>query len=160
MKKTLVLGLIVGITLMFSSLTMAASKPTLPAPTGFTCPTDEDSVNFDWDDVLGALKYSVDVEVLVTGEWDVNGSVVVKFSFGTSDRTDGFPISQSDLSVGEEVFGYYVWDELNAVWVWEDLSGSEARAKVKALNPPGKKVKTQDNPFSGWCYFTVPPEED
>ena len=155
MKKTILISLIAGITLIFGSWAMAASKPTLPAPTNLSCTADADSVYCDWDDVVGAYKYSVDVEILLAegpnGGWE--DATIIKLSFGTSDRTDGLPISQSDLDIPADLFGYYYIDE-NGNEVWFDLSGYTARAKVKALNPPGK---SQNNPFSDWCSdFTIP----
>ena len=148
MKKTILISLIAGITLMFGSWAMAASKPTLPAPTGLTCTLDGDSVYFDWDDVAGAKKYSVDVEVLISGTWDEG--VIVKLSFGTSDRTDGGLMGDSDLDV---LFTDFVYDIDNDPLTPPDQLSGEARAKVKALNPPGK---SQNNPFTDWCYFTIP----
>ena len=154
MKKTILISLIVGITLMFGAWAVAAPKIAEPldAPTGLTCDPGEDYVYFDWDDnVDGAIKYSVDVEVLISGTWEEG--VIVKLSFGTSDRTDGYPIEQSDLNVPADLFGYYYLDESEAE-VWFDLSGFTARAKVKALNPPGK---SQNHPFSDWCGdFIIP----
>jgi len=116
------------------------------------CTPDTDSVYFDWDNVDGAYKYSVDVEVLLEegpeGGWE--DATVIKLSFGTSDRTDGFPIEQSDLYVPTDLFGYYLSDGIT----WVNLSGYTARAKVKALNPPGK---SQNHPFSDWCDdFIIP----
>jgi len=157
MKKTILISLIVGITLMFGAWAMAAPKIAVPLsePTNFSCTVDADSVYFDWDDVDGAYKYSVDVEVLLEegpeGGWE--DATTFKLSFGTSDRTDGAPINQSDLDVPAELFGYYYLDEFyNEVWF--HLTGYTARAKVKALNPPGK---SQNHPFSDWCDdFIIP----
>ena len=157
MKKIILISLIVGITLMFGAWAMAAPKtaPPLLAPTGLICTPDADSVYFNWDDVSGAYKYSVDVEVLL--EWGPEGgwedATTFKLSFGTSDRTDGAPIDQSDLDVPADLFGYYYLDG-DGNQVWFDLSGYTARAKVKALNPPGK---SQNHPFSDWCDdFIIP----
>lgn len=156
MKKTILISLIVGITLMFGSWAMAGPKtaPSLPAPTGLTCTPDADSVYFDWEDVSGAYKYSVDVEVLLEegpeGGW--GDASIFKLSFGTSDRTDGYPINQSDIDVPADLFGFYIY--LDSIPTWVDLSGFTARAKVKGLNPPGKK---QNHLFSAWCDdFIIP----
>jgi hypothetical protein len=148
MKKNFWLSLILGITLIFGSSVMAASKPALPAPTGLSYTLGADSVNFDWEDVAGATKYSVDVEVLVSGTWDEG--VIVKLSFGTGDRTDGGVMGDSYLNVPLEAFVY----DLNLDGTPDPLYG-EARARVKALNPPGKGVQSQNNPFSEWCPFTL-----
>ncbi len=136
-----------GITLIFGSWATAGPAPTLPAPTGLTCAVDGDSVYFDWDDVAGAKKYSVDVEVLISGTWEEG--VIVKLSFGTSDRTDGGLMSDSNLDV---LFTQFLYD-LNLDGTLDPVYG-DAKAKVKALNPPGK---SQNNPFSDPpCEFTIP----
>jgi len=137
-----------GITLIFGPWAMAASTPTLPAPTGLTCIVDADSVNFDWEDVLGANKYSVDVEILISGTWDEG--VIVKLSFGTSDRTDGGLMGDSYLDVP---FTAFVYDLDGDPLTPPDQLFGDAKAKVKALNPPGK---SQNNPFSDWCSFAIP----
>ena len=149
MKKSILLSLIMGITLIFGSWAMAAPFPTLPAPTGLTCATDGDSVSFDWEDVIGAIKYSVDIEVLISGTWDEG--VIVKLSYGTSDRTDGGLMGDSNLDV---LFTEFLYD-LNLDGTLEPVYG-EARAKVKALNPPSKGLKSQNNPFSDECSFNIP----
>jgi len=147
MKKSILTSLIVGITLIFGSWAMAAPFPTLPAPTGLTCSTDGDSVSFDWVDVTGATKYSVDVEVLISGTWEEG--VIVKLSFGTSDRTDGVDMSESYLDVLFTEFVYDFGDGNGPVQVY-----GPAKAKVKALNPPGR---SQNNPFSDPpCEFALP----
>jgi len=148
MKKSFWLSLLVGISLIFGTSAMAASKPTLPEPVGLTCNADADPVYFDWEDVPGATKYSVDVEFLLEGTWEEG--VVVKLSFGTSDRTDGGLMGDSYLDVPRAAFVY----DLNQDTIPEQLVG-DFRAKVKALNPPGKGVRSQNNPFSDWCYFTL-----
>ena len=152
MKKTILAGLIVGITLMFGSWAMARPMPQLPTPpANFKCSPDADSVYFDWDDVPYAQKYSVDVEVLLEegqeGGWQ--DATIIKLSFGTSDRTDGFPIYQSDLNVPAELFGFYVRDDITITWI--DLSGYTARAHVKAIGKIGQKGRSQNNPFSSYC---------
>ena len=149
MKKLILTSLIVGIALIFGSWAMAASNPTLLAPTGLTCTVDEDSVYFNWDDVAEAKKYSVDVEVLISGTWEEG--VIVKLSFGTSDRTDGGLMGDPYLDV---LFSAFVYDvDLDGV---PDQLYGEAKAKVKALNPPSKGVKSQNNPFSEPCDFVIP----
>ena len=81
MKKT-ILALV--ILMIFSSSTYALDAPTVlsvsPGPFG---------IYFDWDDVTGAAKYSVDVEGWVSymyfddgPQW---GLAYVEISMGTSD---------------------------------------------------------------------------
>jgi hypothetical protein len=149
MKKSFLLSLIMGIVLMFASFATAGPFPTLPAPTNLSCAVDGDSVYFDWDDVTGATKYSVDVEVLISGTWEEG--VIVKLSYGTSDRADGGLMGDSNLDV---LFTEFLYD-LNLDGALDPVYG-EAIAKVKALNPPSKGMKSQNNPFSEPCSFTIP----
>ena len=151
MKRTIMISFIVGMTLILGSWVMAAPKPSLPSPTGLACVADGDSVVFTWDAVDGATKYSVDVEVLIDGTWDEG--VIVKLSFGTSDRTDGESMSAPNLDVP---FTDFVYDlDGDSLTPPNRLSG-EAKAKVKALKPPGAGFKSQNNPFSEWCEFSIP----
>ena len=145
MKKVILISFMVGIAMMFGSWAMA-----LDAPTGLTCAVDEDSVYFDWDDVIGAVKYSVDVEVPVDLDADTIPDMIVELSFGTSDRTDGGLMGDSNLDVPLTDFVY----DINGDLVLEQLSGP-ATGKVKALNP-GKGKGRQNNPFSTTCDFTLP----
>jgi len=90
--------------------------------------------------VEGAAKYSLDVDISVTME---DGTVtVVEFSFGTSDRTDGLDISEPNLCVPLSAFVY----DLNADGEIEQVYGP-AYVKVKALDP-GKDKGRQNNEFS------------
>ena len=73
----------------------------LPAPTGVGCPIVGDVIEAGWDDVAGATKYSVNVvatyDTGVAG--DMTDDTTIDWDFGTGDRTDGNPISQSDLTI-------------------------------------------------------------
>ena len=82
---------------------------------------------------------------MISGEWEEG--VIVKLSFGTSDRTDGLSMGDSNLRLLFTDFQY----DLNNDGIPDPVYG-DARAKVKALNPPGK---SQNNPFSDSCYFTI-----
>jgi len=84
----------------------------------------------------------------LSGTWEEG--VFAKLSFGTGDRTDGGVMGDSYLDVPLTAFVYDL--DLNGT---PDQLYGEARAKVKALNPPGKGVRSQNNPFSGWCYFEI-----
>jgi len=147
MKRLILISLIAVVALMFGTAAMAQ----LPAPTGLVCSladTDSDLVNdsvyCNWDDVTGAAKYSVDIEIPVdtTDPKDGIADMVVELSFGTSDRTDGAPISQSDLYIPLTEIAY----DINGDGSAEQLSGG-ADIKVKALDP-GKGKGSQNNPFS------------
>ena len=148
MKKAILISFMVGIAVMLGSSAMA-----LDAPTGFTCSvnTVDQTVEFDWDDVIDADKYSVDVEVPVDTTGDGVADMIVELSFGTSDRTDGGYMVESYLDVPLTEFVY----DIDGDGVLDQLSGS-ATAKVKALNP-GKGKGRQNNLFSTECDpFTLP----
>jgi hypothetical protein len=115
-------------------------------------------VALDWDDVLGATKYSVDLEGTVTFDYFDGTSLIedaeldVELSFGTSDRTDGGLMGDSDLSIAKGDL------ELALILAIQDalglppenlvaLDGFDGEAKVKALDAGNGKGK-QNNPFS------------
>ena len=152
MKKTILISFIAGIALMFGSFAMAAQ---LAAPVWDSeCSAiDGDYICFGWEDVNDAVKYSVDVEVPVDTDDDGEPDMIVELSFGTSDRTDGGEMGHSYLCVPLTDFVYDLdGDPLTEP---DSLSGFDATAKVKALNP-GKGKKRQNNPFSIGCDFTLP----
>ena len=122
----------------------------LEAPQNFTCQIVDNNVCFDWDDVIGAAKYSIDVEVPVYAEDPEVPAMVIEFSFGTSDRTDGGLRGDSNLCVPISEFVY----DMNDDGTLEQLSG-EGTSKVKAL-APGKMSGRQNNPFSDECGFVLP----
>ncbi len=141
---------LVAVALVIPAVLLAA----LPAPENLTVNVDTGAgtVVFDWNDVTDAVKYSVDVEGTVTYTYldeflvEVEGTADVEVSFGTSDRTDGGAMGDSNLTI--------TIDELRAAIATalgilpEDvLSLDPAEAKVKAL-APGKGAGAQNNPFS------------
>jgi len=147
MKRLILISLIAVVALMFGTTAMAQ----LPAPTGLVCSladTDSDLVNdsvcCNWDDVSGAAKYSVDIEIPVdtTDPKDGIADMVVELSFGTSDRTDGRLMADSDLCIALTDLAY----DINSDGLIEQISG-DADIKVKALDP-GKGKGSQNNPFS------------
>src|SRR3972149_3210612 len=104
MKKVLLMGFVFLMTMIFG----LSAHAQLPAPTGLLCgladtdaDTANDSVCCDWDDVTGAVKYSLDIEVPVDTSEPADGiaDMVVELSFGTSDRTDGGSMSDPNLCV-------------------------------------------------------------
>jgi len=122
----------------------------LDAPLNLTCQIVDNNVCFDWDDVAGATKYSIDVEIPVYAEDPEVPAMVIEFSFGTGDRTDGGLIGDSSLCVPMSEFVY----DTNGDGTLEQLSG-EGTSKVKAL-APGKMSGRQNNPFSDECAFVLP----
>jgi hypothetical protein len=124
----------------------------LDAPLNFTATVVDSDVVFDWDDVVGATKYSVDIEAVVT----VTGlaeDVTVELSYGTSDRTDGGDMGDSDLTVPIDTILADIAAELGVDVA--DIEGFDATAKAKALNP-GKGKGRQNNPFSNTDTFSYP----
>ena len=141
------------LTLTIVSLLMAVPAfALLAAPTNLTVDVDNgaETVDFDWDPVTGAVKYSVDVEGTVTYYDDsaaVEVEAEVEVSFGTSDRTDGGLMGDDDLTITFEELADAIADELGLAPEDDLISLEDATAKVKALDP-GKNKGRQNNPFS------------
>jgi hypothetical protein len=133
-----------------SLLTPAVALAELPAPENFTVDTVSipGALVFDWDNVEGAVKYSVDVEGTVT-YWDelllAEAQAEVGLSFGTSDRTDGGLMGDSNLTVAVEDIAAAIAAQLGILP--EDVMSLDGCAAVKAL-APGKGAGSQNNPFS------------
>jgi len=146
MKKVILSILIMVMVAMFASAVIAKKESgDLDPPLNPPNVTDVgDYICFDWDDVVDAVKYSVDVEVVVTNP-GFEGTEV-ELSFGTSDREDGLPISLSELCVYKADFAFDLDD--NPDTSLQVLTGT-AKAKVKGLNS-GKGKGRQNNPFSDW----------
>jgi len=150
MKSVLSVSLIFVTVLALSSITMAKKD------TQFTCPptnlavdtADPTVVCFDWDwECEGdPIKYSIDVELLVSGEdWDDPLADIQELSFGTGDEEVS---DETSLCVPIEAFQY--WDGVEEVYV--PFSG-DAAAKVKALGKgPGFR---QNNAFSAYTEFVL-----
>jgi hypothetical protein len=131
------------------ALPIVVTAAPLPAPTGLSVTPVDDSLYFDWDDVVGAVKYSLDIEGIVTYYDEIlltNVTVEVGVSFGTSDRTDGGDMGDSDLTLATDDIVAAFAAELG-VDVGDLVSIEDATAKVKALSP-GNGQGRQDNPFS------------
>jgi hypothetical protein len=133
-----------------------AAMASLPAPENVTVDVNETAgtMFIDWNDVPGAVKYSVDIEGVVTywatilvdgNEVVVEANAPVEVSFGTSDRTDGGEMGDSDLTLTIEEIAAAIAAQLGVLP--EDLIQIDGLVKVKAL-APGKGQGAQDNPFS------------
>ena len=128
---------------LFGLSTMASANH-LDAPTNVTCPIVGNVIQVDWDDVENAKKYSVHVVATYdTGvPEDMTDDTTVDWDFGTGDRTDGFPASQSDLMIALESLQY------------DFGSGPQpavaAQLRVKGLHP-GNGQGRQNNLFSDIC---------
>jgi len=128
MKRFFFAVLIAAVVLMFGSLAMAGQHgPCLTEPpTTFLCPTDGTGVNFTWDVLSGATKYSVDVVVVSQDE-----QTIVEQSFSSDTNSLSVPFT-SFLICGT------------------------ATAKVKGLNPSQNGACSQNNAFSAECIFDIP----
>ena len=115
----------------------AGPEAALPAPTGFTCAfvtvaTTNDTIHCEWAVLDGATKYSVDT-VANFELGNTLGPLGVDFDFGT-------PINSVDISLASFPV------DVNAD-TFEDALVSLV-LRVKGLNPPGKRLYNQSNPFS------------
>lgn len=151
MKKVAIILCVVG-------LMGVAAWAALPAPANFTAVVGATDVVFDWDDVAGATKYSVDIYATVTYKIaEVDTTASVKLSYGTSDRTDGGVMGDSDLTVAQGTIIEDVVAALAAggvdVGLITDLT-IDGSAAAKALNP-GKGAGRQNNPFSTPATFQL-----
>ena len=147
MKTILWITAGLGIALLSGAWAMA-----LDAPAGLVCEVKDGYVSFTWDEVPGADKYSVDVEVPIYLEGSDTPYRIVELSFGTSDRMDGYLMNDPFLDVPLNEFSYLNGSDDDP---WLDLLSGPATAKVKALNP-GKQRGRQDHVFSDVCEFTLP----
>jgi hypothetical protein len=121
----------------------------LAAPTNLLCPIVGEVIQANWDDVADATKYSVNIVASYdTGiPGDTTDDTSIDWDFGTGDRTDGFPISQSDLLISLSALTYDFGTGL--------LPAIAVQLRVKGLHP-GKNQQEQNNLFSDFC-FPAPP---
>lgn len=132
----------------------AAAKPVpgdLAQPQNLSCNVETDAILAAWDDVDDAKKYSVSVTANYILMDVVEPERTHEFDFGTGDRTDGDPASQSDLDIPLE--------DLQATFI--DSAGMEvtvdpvsASLRVKGLNP-GKGSGRQNHLFSESCFVDL-----
>jgi len=99
----------------------------------------------------------VDATVTYTTNDGTEHTATVDLSYGTSDRTDGAPMDQSDLTVAQsaiidDVFAALAVQGVDVTLI-VDLA-IDASARVKALNP-GKGKGRQNNPFSDPATFAL-----
>ncbi len=119
----------------------------LAAPQGLIVTVDPNAIVLDWNDVDGAVKYSVDIEGTAAYTDPNLGALTsdVEVSFGTSDRTDGGAMGDSNLTITIDEFATAVAAALGIDP--SALVSFEGSAEVKALDP-GKGKGPQNNPFS------------
>jgi len=139
----LALGILLGVP-------AAAGAGHLPPPTTVTCSVSGTDMVADWDDVTDAKKYAVDV---IAG-YDTNGDGVVDvtrdFDFGTGDRTDGAPMSQSDLTIPLSALSSSFDTDGDGV-PDVTLDPVSVDMRVKALHP-GRGQGRQNGEFSALCH--------
>ncbi len=116
----------------------AGPQPALSAaPAGFTCffvtvTTANDTIHCEWLPVENATKYSVDA-VANFELGNTLGPLGVDFDFGTPMTSVDIPLSSFPIDINADL----VDDTLVSVVL-----------RVKGLNPPGKQLYNQHNPFS------------
>jgi hypothetical protein len=151
MKKKLSKITILAAAGFFATSTLVSAHH-LVAPASVLCPLVGDVIQADWADVDQATKYSVNV--IATYDTGISGDstddTTMDWDFGTGDRTDGLPISQSDLMI-----------PLSAL-IHDFGTGAgpqpavAAQLRVKGLHP-GKDQQRQNNPFSDFCIPAAAP---
>ena len=142
MNARRMIAVLAGICLAVPALVLA-----LDAPTGLSAVVGVDAVSLEWDDnVIEAVKYSVDIEGMVTYNLlGAEATAFVEVSFGTSDRTDGGEMGDSNLAIAIDDLAAAIAAELGVLP--EDVVSLDGIAKVKALDP-GKDKGRQNTPFS------------
>jgi len=148
-KKSSKITVLAAATLLATSTLVSAHH--IAAPTNLVCPIVGDIIQANWDDVVAATKYSVNVvatyDTGITG--DPTDDTSMDWDFGTGDRTDGLPIGQSDLMIPlsglNHDFGTGAGPQ----------SAVAAQLRVKGLHP-GKSQHRQDNLFSDFCPAAAP----
>lgn len=143
MKKNLMTGLLAVMVLLIGSAAMAGSTPMFTiAPSAFDAAVVDDNVVFTWSD-SGFYRYSVDVDI----PQDV---YTAHFSFST-DKNDPTVCALVDTIYNCSLtvpLSAFVWDtDADPATEPVPVYGT-ATAKVKALDPPGKKDFNQHNAFS------------
>ena len=161
MKKVIFMCFVLGVITTFAFSVAAKNKkefaPPLDPPAGVVCSSSADFVSFQWEPVEGAVKYSIDIEMVLTNP-GFEG-MTEELSFNTADREDGNLATDPFLSIHKADFAA----DLNNDGFPEQLYG-EGTAKVKAMNPPGKGEKRQNHPFGipdeGACTIEIAPPQD
>ena len=131
-------------TLLATSTLVSANH--LAAPTNLLCPIVGDVIQANWDDVVDATKYSVNIvatyDTGITG--DPTDDTSIDWDFGTGDRTDGLPMGQSDLMIPLSGLNHDCGTGAGS------QPAVAAQLRLKGLHP-GKSQQRQDNLFSDFC---------
>ena len=122
----------------------------LAVPTNLFCPLVGVVIQANWDDVIDATKYSVNIiatyDTGITG--DPTDDTSMDWDFGTGDRTDG-SINQSDLMIPLSALYH---DFGTGAGLQPAIA---AQVRVKGLHS-GKNQERQNNPFSELCTPAAP----
>jgi hypothetical protein len=141
----LALGVTMAIAGALPGIALGGSAPTLGgAPTGVTCDFNA-TPTIDWDDLAGALKYSVDVVAGydTTDPPDGTVDITVEFSFGTGKSG----LSELDLP----------FSALSQDFGSGPVAPIDVDVQVKGLTTQsGGSNKSQNNPFSAPVNCTLP----
>jgi hypothetical protein len=148
-KKRTKITLLAAAGLFVTSTFVSANH--LAVPTNLFCPIVGDVIQANWDDVIDATKYSVNI--IATYDTGIAGDPTddtsMDWDFGTGDRTDGLPINQSDLMIPLSAlihdFGIGAGPQ----------PAVAAQLRVKGLHS-GKNQERQNNPFSELCTPAAP----
>ena len=136
---------------LFAASTLVSAHH-LAAPTNVVCPIVGDVIQANWDDVVEATKYSVNV--IATYDTGISGEptddTTMDWDFGTGDRTDGLPMAQSDLMIPLSAL---VHDFNTGAG---PQSAVAAQLRVKGLHS-GKNQQRQNNMFSELCTPSAAP---
>jgi hypothetical protein len=133
----------------FFATSTLASAHHLEAPIDLLCPILGDVIQASWAPVPDATKYSVNIVATYdTGIAGPSEDTSIDWDFGTGDRTDGLPMSQSDLTI-----------PLSALY-YDFGTGPQpavaAQLRVKGLHS-GKNQQSQNNLFADFCIPAAAP---
>jgi hypothetical protein len=148
MKKTILICLTLLLVLMVSSSAMAGGKGKkaclVEAPANFSCSIDfnAQTVSCSWDALTGATKYAFEIVFEVPLLGDPNATQEVTFDAGTPDTS--IVVMFGELQAALDPYG-------------ATLLGQTATAKVKGLNPPQKRARSQANTFQTFALDFTPP---
>lgn len=132
-----------------TSLAAAVPAHHLAAPTGLICPVLNGVIQADWDNLLdpttGLLVPKYSVNIIATYDTGVSGNTaddttVDGLDFGTGDRTDGLPATDSSLGIPLSA--------LDMDFGFGPISPYDVLVRVKGLHPGKPDHKRQNNLFS------------
>ena len=133
-KLSTLIGMAALLAVSALAFAKGGSRPGLPAPANATALEDCSSLDVNWVAVDGANKYAVEV----TAAYDSQSTDCAN----APDTTIVFSFTSATPNISID-YGAFAEDFGNGAQGPCDFTN----VQVKALNPPGKKVVTQNNPF-------------